>query len=186
MFSFGGAKNVIGLDIGSYSIKIVNLKTGKEPQLLNFGIISLPHEGAVVDGAIVDGPAVSESLKEFFKQSKFKTGNVVASVSNQNIITRFIKVPLMADDEMDEAIKYEAEQYVPYALEDMNLSYHKLAQVEDDGMAQSSVLLVCAQKEFITNFTSTLKEAGITPQVLDVDNLAIINALETSIRWHMV
>jgi type IV pilus assembly protein PilM len=182
MFSFGSAKSVVGLDIGSHSIKVANIKIGKEPQLSNFGIIPLPHDQAVVDGAIVDSPAVAEALKTFFKESKLKTNNVVASVSNQNIITRFIKVPLMGDDEMDEAIKYEAEQYVPYALEDMNLSYHKLGQVDDDGMAQSSLLLVCAQKEFVANFMATLKEAQIVPQVLDVDNLAIINSLEASIK----
>ena len=183
MFNFGGGKNIVGLDIGSHSIKVVNLKGGgREPQLLSFGIAPLPHEGAVVDGAVVDQAAVAEIIKEFFKASKLKTNNVVACLSNQNIITRFIKVPLMADNEMDEAIKYEAEQYVPYALEDMNLSYHKLAQVEDDGMAQNSVLLVCAQKEFVNNFMTTLKEAQIVPQVLDVDNLAILNALDSNVR----
>lgn len=179
---FGGSKNVIGIDIGSHSIKVVCLKGGKDPSLVSFGIIPMPHEGAVADGQIVDGAAISQNLKEFMKATKMKGGTTVAGVSNQNIITRFIKVPMMADNEMDEAIKYEAEQYVPYALEDMNLSYHKLAQVEDDGMAQNSVLLVCAQKEYINNFLAVLKEAGITAQVLDVDNLAIINALDRGIR----
>lgn len=184
MFSFGSSKSAIGLDVGTYSVKMVHLKKGAgDPQLISFGIANFPHEGAVAsDGQIVDTNAVSEVIKEMFKTSKLKPNNVVTCLSNQNIISRFIKVPMMADAELEEAVKYEAEQYVPYALDEMNLSFYKLTQVEEDGIAQHFILLVCAQKELLKNFLNTLKNAGIVPQVVDVDNLAIINSLESSIR----
>ncbi|MEZ7890608.1 MAG: type IV pilus assembly protein PilM [Candidatus Wallbacteria bacterium] len=184
MFSFGSSKSVIGLDVGSYSVKMVHLKKGAgEPQLVSFGTALLPNEGAIAaDGQIVDANAVSEIIKALFKDNKISTNNVVTCLSNQNIISRFIKVPMMADAELDEAVKYEAEQYVPYALEEMNLSYYKLSQIEEDGIAQHFILLVCAQKEFLKNYLNMLKNAKITPQIVDVDNLAIINALEKSIK----
>ncbi len=183
MFSFGSSKSAIGLDIGTYSIKMVQLKKGSgDPQILSFGIAQLPQGSAASDGQIVDTNAVSEVIKDLFKSSKIKPNNVVTCLSNQNIISRFIKVPMMADNELEEAVKYEAEQYVPYALDEMNLSFYKLSQVEEDGIAQHFILLVCAQKELLKNFLGSLKNANITPQVVDVDNIAIINALEKSIR----
>ncbi|HOD39403.1 MAG TPA: type IV pilus assembly protein PilM [Candidatus Wallbacteria bacterium] len=184
MFSFGSSKSAIGLDVGTYSVKMVHMKKGSaEPQILSFGIAHFPHEGAVAsDGQIVDPNAVSEVIKELFKSSKVKPTNVVTCLSNQNIISRFIKVPMMADNELEEAVKYEAEQYVPYALDEMNLSFYKLSQVEEDGIAQHFILLVCAQKDILKNFLNTLKNAAVTPQVVDVDNLAIINSLEKAIR----
>jgi type IV pilus assembly protein PilM len=183
MFGLGGSKSAVGLDIGASSIKFAHLKkSGNEAQLMSFGVAELPHEGVIVDGAIVDQNAIAEVIKEFFKTSRIKAGNVVAGLSNQNVISRFIKVPIMSENELDEAIKYEAEQYVPYALEDMNLSYHKLSIVEDEGMQQNLILLVCVQKEFVNNFMATLKTANVVPHVLDIDNIAIINALEAQIR----
>lgn len=178
----GGAKGVVGLDIGSSGIKMVHLKKAAGgAQLTAFGYVPLPHEGVIVDGAIVDTNTVSEMIKEVFKASKIKPSNTVAGFSAQNVILRHIKVPVMKDDELSEAIKFEAEQYVPYAMEDVALSYAKLSEIEEEGMGQFYILLVCAQKETLSNYLKTLKMSGVVPKVVDVDNLGIANALHMDI-----
>lgn len=174
---FGGSKAVIGIDIGASSIKAVAMeKAGSRPKIVSYGILPVP-EGVVVDGNIADNNALSETLKELLKAVGNKGAVCNTGFSSQNVIVRFIKVPQMKEEELEEAIKFEAEQYVPYALEDVCIGFSKLNEIEEEGMVSYFVLLVCSQKEIVNNYMRTLKSAGLNINVLDVNNFACLNAL---------
>lgn len=183
MISFGSAKAIVGLDIGASAVKVVQLKRGNPPSLSGFAIVPLPHEGAVVDGNIADPETVAEAIKEAMSQIAAKGCPIHTALSAQNVIVRFINMPVMSKEDLEETIKYEAEQYVPYAIEDVSISFEQLTQVDSDvGAGQLLILLVVAQKEMIGSYMGCLKMAGLMPEVLDVDSLAVLNALHRTIE----
>lgn len=178
---FGGSKAVIGLDIGSSAIKAVAMEKGGAGQkVISFGVAPL-SEGVLVDGNIADNNVLSETLKELMRSIGNKGAIVNVGISSQNVITRFITVPQMKDEELEEAIKFEAEQYVPYALEDVCIGYSKLTEVEEEGLINFSLLLVCSQKEIVNNYLRTIKSAGINANLLDVNNFATLNSMHEQI-----
>ena len=178
---FGGPPSIIGIDIGTGSIKAVQVKKGPSgPQLTNFTIAPLA-EGAIVDGQITDSVTVTEAIKEVMSSISKKGSDIYISISGQNVIARFIPMPFLSDDDLANSIKYEAEQYVPYAIDDVSISFSKLAEIENEGAKQLYVLLVVAQKELIGSFMGTLQGANISPAVMDVDCFAVLNALSESI-----
>ncbi|PKK91805.1 MAG: hypothetical protein CVV64_03850 [Candidatus Wallbacteria bacterium HGW-Wallbacteria-1] len=182
MISFGSPKAFLGLDIGTSAIKVALIKKGSPPSLGGFAMVPLP-EGAIVDGSIADAETVAEFMKEALAQVAGKGSPVHTALSAQNVIVRFINMPVMSRDDLDETIKYEAEQYVPYAIDDVSISFEQLTQVESEtGAGQLLILLVVAQKELIGNYMGCLKMAGVVPEVLDVDSLAVLNALHLTIE----
>ncbi|MGM0606959.1 MAG: type IV pilus assembly protein PilM [Candidatus Muiribacteriota bacterium] len=178
---FGGGNNVVGIDIGSSAVKVVMIKQGKEPVLTAFGVAHLPLEGVVVEGNIVDAATVTETLKELMKASKIKSGYNVGCLLAQNTIIRFIKMPIMKDDELKEAIKFEAEQYIPYSIDEVQISFFKLGEITEDEVEQNYILLVCTPKEIMNTYQTTLKNSGVNLKVLDVDCFGVINSV-----MHMV
>jgi type IV pilus assembly protein PilM len=183
MISFGASKGVIGLDIGASSIKVVQMKRGNPPSLVNYAVVDLPEDGVVVDGNIADAETAAECIKEAIGQLSSKGFPIHSALSGQNVIVRFIHMPMMNEDDLAETIKFEAEQYVPYPIEDVALDFASLSQVESDvGAGQLLILLVVAQKEQIGTFMGCLRQANVVPEVLDVDTFAVINALNKSIH----
>ncbi len=181
MIALGSPKSIVGLDIGTSAIKLVHLKRGSAgPQLVGFGMAPLPHEGVIVDGAIVDSDSISGIIKQVMATTQAKGGSIVTALSGQNVIVRFIRMPEIPDAELKETITYEAEQYVPYPIDDVAISFEKLARVESEDVGQFLILLVVAQKELIANYMGTLRMAGVSPSVLDVDIFASLNALHAS------
>lgn len=174
---FSSSKAVIGLDIGTNNIKAVAIeKTGAGPKIVGFGISPLP-EGIIVEGNISDSDTLSETIKDLIKGMKVKSSVVNVGFSPQNVIVRFIKIPQMSDDELEGNIKFEAEQYVPYAIEEVSIGYAKLAEVEEDGIINFNILLVCSQKEIVNSYLRMLKSCGMNPQVLEVSSIASMNSL---------
>ncbi|MFA5478841.1 MAG: type IV pilus assembly protein PilM [Candidatus Muiribacteriota bacterium] len=174
---FGGGKNVVGIDIGSSAVKVVLIKDGKEPVLAGYGVASLPLEGTIVEGNIVDAGTVAETVREVLKASKIKGNHYVGSILAQNAIIRFIKMPMMKDDELKEAIKFEAEQYIPYSIDEVQISYFKLGEIMEDEVSQNYILLVCTPKEILNTYQTTLKNSGVNLKVVDVDCFGAINSV---------
>lgn len=167
-------KELIGLDIGSSSIKAVGLEWGrKTPQLRHFGMISLPPE-AIVDGALMDSATIVESIRSLVEGLKVKTRNVAVSISGHSVIIKKINVPAMSEVQLEESIRWEAEQYIPFDIEDVNLDFQILD--EPAGQDQMAVLLVAAKKDMINDYTTVIEEAGLHPVIVDVDSFAIENA----------
>lgn len=182
MFSFGSTNTSLGIDIGTSSVKVVQLKkTPSGPELLNYDMIPLPPD-TMEEGSIRDVQTVGAVLKDIVKRKKMITEKCYASISGQNVIMRFTKLPIMTDEELEQTVRIEAEQYVPYAIDEVSITYEKLAEVmEDEGGGKYSILLVVAQKELVNNYMDVLRSAGVSADVIDVDTIAAINALENSI-----
>jgi len=172
------ARGIIGLDIGSHSIKVVELKEGKSGawRLQKFGLHKLPAE-AIVDGAIMNSAAVVEGIRDLVARHKIKAREVVTSVSGHSVIIKKITLPAMTDDELTESIQWEAEQYIPFSVNDVNIDTQILNRGADD-TGQMDVLLVAAKKDVIHEYTAVISEAGLKPLIVDVACFAIENCFD--------
>jgi type IV pilus assembly protein PilM len=174
---FGKKKGLVGIDIGSSAIKAVELKgSGKgDYQLVNAGIEVLPPE-AIVDGAIMDAGSVVDALQRLVTTRKITTTEVATGLSGNAVIVKKISLPQMSAEELAESIHWEAEQYIPFDIQDVALDYEVLHQVGAGG--NMDVLLVAAKKDKIGEYTSAITQAGRTPQVVDIDVFALQNCYE--------
>jgi len=175
---FGKKKALVGVDIGSSAIKAVELKSGgkagSEYQLVNVGMEALPPE-AIVDGAIMDSGAVIDAIQRLFTAQKIKTADVATSVSGNAVIVKKISLPQMSPEELAESIHWEAEQYIPFDIQDVALDYE---MIEGGSGGNMDVLLVAVKKDKISDYTSAISQAGKSPQILDVDVFALQNCYE--------
>jgi type IV pilus assembly protein PilM len=172
-------KNLVGLDIGSHSIKIVELKQHKRGyELRNFGVAQLPPE-AIVDGVIMDSAVVVESIRNLISNLKIKNRNVATSVSGHSLITKKIQLPLMTETELEEQIQWEAEQYIPFEIEEVNIDFQILGPLLDEE-GQMDVLLVAVKKDIINDYAAVIAEAGLAVHVVDVDGFALENVFEVT------
>ncbi len=172
-----GSKDIIGLDIGSRYIKAVQLKEVKTGyQLERFGIISLLPE-LIVDGSVLDSPRVVEAIRGLISENNIKVKNTAIAVSgHSSVIIKRIALQPMTEEELSESIKFEAEQYVPFDIEDVNLDFQILGQREEQD--QMDVLIVAVKKDKINEYVSVVFEAGLNPVVVDVDAFALENLHE--------
>jgi type IV pilus assembly protein PilM len=178
---FRRAKSLVGLDIGSSAVKAVELKpSGKGYKVTAFGAESVPPD-SIVDGAIIDGAAVADAIRRLFEGRKIQTKDVAASLSGNAVIVKKITLPVMTDTELAESIYWEAEQYIPFDIQDVNLDYQILDPGDAAaGKATMDVLLVAAKKEKIADYTGVIAQAGRTAVVVDVDAFALQNAFEVN------
>jgi type IV pilus assembly protein PilM len=174
----GKGKTAVGLDIGSSSIKVCHLKETKRGHtLMGFGMIPLPPE-AIVDGALMNSTAIVDAIRELFQSQKIKHKEVAISVSGHSVILKKINLPQMTEEELEESLKWEAEQYIPFDINDVNIDHFTLNR--DNGQGQMDVLLVAAKKDMINDYVSVVTEAGLSPVVVDVDAFAIQNQFEAN------
>ena len=175
---FSKSKNVVGLDIGSSAIKLVELKEkkGGTYQLVKLGLERLSPE-AIVDGSIMDSSMVVETISKLNSEKAVKNSNYATSLSGHSVIIKKISLPAMSPEELAESIRWEAEQYVPFDINDVNLDYVVL---ESAGGETMDVLLVAVKKDKIGDYTSVITQAGKTPVLVDVDAFALQNAYEAN------
>src|SRR5205085_1792965 len=171
----------LGLDIGSSSVKLVQLKEAKRGYLLEaFGVAPLPPE-AIVDGALMNSTAIVEAIRGLVAQYKLKNREAAIGVSGHSVIIKKISMPKMTQEELEESIQWEAEQYIPFDVKDVNIDVQILTPADvDTGTGQMDVLLVAAKKDMINDYTSVVSEAGLTPVVVDVDAFAVQNTFEVN------
>jgi type IV pilus assembly protein PilM len=169
-----GKKGTIGLDIGSSLIKVMQLNelsSGYELEL--FDMVSISPD-LIVEGSIIDAIRLTETLKELLRTARVKAKNAVISVSgHSSVIIKRISLPEMTDEELNESIRFEAEQYVPFDIEDVNLDFQILGPKEEPG--QMDVILVAVKKDIINDYISVVREAGLNPVIVDVDAFALEN-----------
>ncbi len=177
IFGGKGGKDIIGLDIGSANIKTVQLKELKTGyQLENIGVAPLLPE-LIVDGSILDSLRVVESIKELISEKNFKVKDTAISVSgHSSVIIKRVALPQMSEEELSESIKFEAEQYIPFDIDDVNLDFQILGQREEQD--QMDVLIVAAKKDKINEYVSVVREAGLNPVIVDLDAFALENMYE--------
>jgi len=176
MFGKTKSKPVVGLDIGSSSIKAVELKGSKAGfELASFGLEPLAQD-TVVDGAIMDAPLVAGGIGTIFDRQEIKTKSVATSVSGHSVIVKRVMLPMMTEEELYDRIQSEASQHIPFDISDVNLDYQLLETLD----SQMDVLLVAVKKDKILNHTNVLAQAGKAPTVVDIDAFALQNCYEAN------
>lgn len=175
---FSKKKDLIGIDIGSTSIKLVKLKGLKGAyELEHIGIVPLPPE-AIVDNTLMDSSAVADGLKSLFDGLGItKLKDVASSVSGNSVIIRKINLSAMSSEELEGEIQWEAEQYIPFDINDVNIDFQILEPDESDP-SRMNVLLVASKKDIINDYLSVFAEAGLKLVLVDVDVFAVQNVFE--------
>jgi type IV pilus assembly protein PilM len=174
MFGKVKQKPVVGLDIGSSSIKAVELKSSKAGyELVSFGLEALAQD-TVVDGAIMDAPQVAAGIGGIFDKNQIKMRSVSTAVSGHSVIVKRVTLPMMTEEELYDRIQSEASQHIPFDITDVNLDYQLLESMD----SQMDVLLVAVKKDKILNHTNVLAQAGKIPTVVDIDAFALQNCYE--------
>lgn len=178
---FRRTKSLVGLDIGSSAVKAIELKpAGKGFKVSAIGVELVPPD-SIVDGAIIDSGAVVEAVRRLFANKKFKAKDVVASLSGNSVIVKKITLSAMTESELAESIYWEAEQYIPFDIQDVNLDYEILDPgTGQDAQGTMEVLLVAAKKDKIADYSSVITQAGKAPVIVDVDVFALQNAFEAN------
>src|SRR5690606_20767175 len=173
--SMSEGKNLVGVDIGSSSIKVAEIKEGRRGgrTLVRFGYHPLPTQ-TIVDGHIINSGAVVDGLSRLFHKARSR--DVALRVSGHSVIIKKISMPLMTPAELQEQIPWEAEQHIPFDLTEVQIDWQLLTQRPDQG--QMDVLLVAAKKEEINDLTNLALEAKLRPKVVDLDAFTVQNAFE--------
>ena len=174
---FSKSKNVVGLDIGSSAVKLVELKEkkGGTYSLVKLGLERLSPE-AIVDGSIMDSSMVVETISKLNTERAVKNSNYATSLSGHSVIIKKISLPAMSQEELAESIQWEAEQYIPFDINDVNLDYVPLTTPGSGDNIE--VILVAVKKEKINDYTSVISQTGKVAQIVDVDAFALQNCYE--------
>jgi type IV pilus assembly protein PilM len=172
-----GTKEIIGLDIGSSSIKLAHLKmVGAECRLRKFGVVPLPAD-AIVDGAIMDHASVIEGIKTALRELKVHEKEVITSLSGHSVIIKKVVLPTTTPEELEESIQWEVEQYIPFDIKDVKIDFQVIGPLKEDP-SKMDVLLVAVKSDLVNDYISVVKDAGLTPTVVDIDSIAAGNAFE--------
>ncbi|MBI5419632.1 MAG: type IV pilus assembly protein PilM [Deltaproteobacteria bacterium] len=172
-----GLKELIGLDIGSSAIKLAHVKaSGNEYVVKKFGAFPLPPD-AIVDGAIMDHASVIEGIKTALRELKVKEKEVATSLSGHSVIIKKVVLPTTTPEELEESIQWEVEQYIPFDIKDVKIDFQVIGPLKDDP-AKMDVLLVAVKTDLVNDYISVVKDAGLTPSIVDIDSIAAGNAFE--------
>ncbi len=170
-------KQAVGLDIGSSALKAVELRASRRGgyELASLGIEELSPD-CIVDGVIISKIPVADGINKIFSSQSIKNARINTSISGHSVIVKKISLPVQSDADLAESIRWEAEQYIPFDIADVNLDYQVLG--ENAATGNLDILLVAVKKDKITDYTGVIKMAGKIPSIIDVDAFALQNAYE--------
>ena len=171
-----GTKNLVGLDIGSSSVKAVELgRKGGNLQLLNLGFENLQPD-TIVDGQIMELNNVSNVISSIFAEHQIRTTRVAAGVSGHSVIVKNIVLPQMSQEELQESFSWHAEEHIPFDIADVNLDY----EITGKSSESLQVLMAACKSDKIANVKQAIQLAGKHPLVIDVDAFALQNCYEVN------
>ncbi|MDA3915924.1 MAG: type IV pilus assembly protein PilM [Deltaproteobacteria bacterium] len=174
---FGKKDHLVGLDIGSSFIKVAEIKvTGKGHVLNKFGMSRITP-GSIVEGRIVRVEDLANDIKSLFKSQKIREKNVAISTGGHSVVIKTINTSKKSEKELHETIYSEAEQYIPYDINDVNIDYQILGESEFSP-DQINVLLVAVKKDLVAEYIDLIHKAGLSPKIIDVDTFALQNIYE--------
>jgi type IV pilus assembly protein PilM len=174
----GEGRNLVGVDIGTASIKVCQVKeTRKGLGLVRLGYAPLGPQ-VIVDGQVMDSGAVVEALQKVFHDAKIRQKECALSVSGQSVIIRKITVPMMTEAELEEQIQWEAEQHIPFDIKDVHVDYQVLRRRAE--ASQMDLLLVAAKRDQIEEYAQLARNAKLKPMVCDIDAFTVQNLFEYS------
>src|SRR3954468_11831351 len=173
---FGKKKSVAGLDVGSSSIKMVELEgKGDNLNLVNLGFENLPSD-TIIDGQIMELNTVSDVIRNLCVNHGVNADNVVTGVSGHSVIIKNIVLPRMSHEELEESIDWHAEEHIPFDLADVSLDYQVTAETSE----ATHVLIAACKRERIDNMRQAIQLSGRQPIVIDVDTFALQNCYEAN------
>lgn len=180
---FSGTKNLVGLDIGSTSLKLAEIVTTSQGQTLNrFRQIPVPP-GVIVDGVVQDAGALAATIKELFRNSGCKGKGIVTSLSGNSVIIKKVTLAQMEEAELRELIHDEAGKYLPFDnMDDVNYDFQILGDNEFNPN-QMEVIIVAAKKTDVGNYLDAITAAGLTVMILDVDSFALETMYEANYEF---
>jgi type IV pilus assembly protein PilM len=180
VFGLGRSRKLVGLDIGSSAVKTVELKaSGRSQRVAAYAAEPVPPD-SIVDGAIIDAVSVADAIRRAFDTAGTRTRDVAASLSGNAVIVKKISLPMMTEAELAESIRWEAEQYIPFDIQDVNLDHQILDTGAGGAKGTMDVLLVAAKKDKISDYSGVIAQAGRQASVIDVDAFALQNAYEAN------
>lgn len=168
-------RTLLGVDVGSSAVKLVSLQRRRDEFIADLAAVEAIPQDIVVDGQIVDAVTLATTLKAMLHGQKRKVRHAATSVSGHAVMAKQITLEAGMEEDLDERVRREAAQQIPFELNEVNLDYQVLSMQEDGSM---EVLLVAAKKEKVSNFTSALSLAGLSVQVIDHDPFAVQNCFE--------
>lgn len=170
---------VLGIDIGSHSLKVCQLKnTSTRPQIMALGSVLLPPD-AVSDGNLEQPDAVASALSNLLKNLKVRNKKIGFSVSGYSVIVKKINLPVMSPSELEEYINTEAEQYIPFDIDDVYLDYQDLSTARNDN-DRTDIMLVAAKKEVVDEYLQMFASLKLTPVIIDIDGFAFENSYHSN------
>ena len=173
----GKKDHLVGLDIGSSSIKVAEIKvTGKGHVLNKFGM-SKVTPGSIVEGRVVNADELANDIKTLFKSQKIREKNVAISTGGHSVVIKTINTLNKPEQELQKTIYSEAEQYIPYDIDDVNIDYQILGESEFSP-DEINVLLVAVRKDLVAEYIDLIQKAGLNPKIIDVDTFALQNIYE--------
>lgn len=174
---FGKKDHLVGLDIGSSFIKVAELKkTSKGYTLHKFGMTRIPP-GSIVEGRVKDMQGLANDIRMLFKTQKIREKNVAISTGGHSVVIKTINSTVKDEKEFHKTVYTEAEQYIPYDIDDVNIDYQILGESEFSP-DQMSVLLVAVKKDLVAEYIELIQTAGLNPKIIDVDTFALQNTYE--------
>ncbi|MFH2090985.1 MAG: type IV pilus assembly protein PilM, partial [Pseudomonadota bacterium] len=174
---FAKKDHLVGLDIGSSFIKVAELKaTGNGLALHKFGMARIAP-GTIVEGRVMDMEGLANDIQALFKSQKIREKNVAISTGGHSVVIKTINMAMRPEKELHDMIFSEAEQYIPYDIDDVNIDYQVLGESEFSP-DQVSVLLVAVKKDLVAEYIDLIQMAGLNPRIIDVDTFALQNAYE--------
>ncbi len=165
-------KGLVGLDIGSYYTKVVELEDKKG--VVGIKKILKERTPELFKQEEFDIEVMAEFLNSLFAQYKIKNRNVAVALNSSFIITKTVSMPLVVDEEIEQAVMWEAEQYAPFGMEQVNVSYQIMKKDKDKN--EMTVLIVLTKKDMVESYIAAFKKAKIHIKILDVDVFATANA----------
>lgn len=173
---FFRSNKILGLDIGSSSIKVLELEVGKKGATINsFGLVKTP-DGCLQGGEIIQREPISAAIQQVVKEIKTKRKNVATNIWGSAVIVKRISMPKMETHLVAEQIKWEAEQYIPFDINEISLEYHILEGFGEEETME--VLLVAAKREFVVSYMGVIEASGLKSSIIDVSNFALANCFE--------
>ena len=174
---FGKKTHLAGLDIGAAFVKVAELKTSRKGRTLQkFGIAKVP-EGMIQEGRIADMAGLADIIRSLFKTQKIKEKNVALSTGGHSVVIKTISTAKVPDEQLHRNIRAEAEQYIPYDIDDVNIDYQILGDSEYSS-EQMNVLLVAVKQDLVDEYVELIQMAGLNPVIIDVDTFALQNVYE--------
>jgi len=180
LLDFFKSKKILGLDIGSYSIKLVELKAKKKSgeiiyELENVGYEPVPYQ-SIVEGSIMDAPAVADAIQRVFYENKIKTNNVCIGVSGSSVIVKKFEVQRTTPDELHEQILWEAKPHLPFGSEDVSIDY-EVIESPDIPPERVGVVLAAVRRDKINEYLNVLTIADKNVEIIDIESFALVNSV---------